>query len=318
LIIFSIIYGIALAGGYYIVSTITSRVEGEGGLAVNLPAGGSRVSTGDIQKSITPETHTEDGEEHVDARSVTRTVAEKDQERHTTGTKAQRRSKVTSELRPVTHKKEARGEKSGVPKRQTVNKRSRDRYLYMARKYETAGDYANALKYYREALVKDASDAPVLNNIAYIFIKMHNPSMAIRYAREALKTRADYIPAMINLSIGLAMEGKYTLSEDVLKRALKIDEHNNDVTFNIAILYERLNRLDSSMKYYRRLAGAGDVRGDLGMARIYEKRHEYKGAGEIYRRLMASQSLDPNTVSYVRKRLALIMNKIYLDKNKYK
>ena len=296
------LFSAAIISGFFVVNIITSGIENRDSISISSKEG---VQHQEMKITETPKPLKK--EQTVHGKQIVKSVEKVKKEPPVN--KVKKRSQVTT---GVSEKKQH--------KKRAVNKimdlRARDEYLYIARKHELSGDYLKALRYYNKALKFDPDSAQILNNIAYMYIKLNNPSMANRFSRKALKIKSDYIPAMVNLSIGLAMEGKYDMAEEVLQRALKIDEHNREIILNLAILYERQKRFDTAMEYYTRLAGFGDINGDLGMARIYEKRHEYDKARAIYRRLISSHDIDKNTASYVRKRLMLIGNKIYLDNSR--
>jgi|Deesub1362A_J573_1020465.scaffolds.fasta_scaffold01945_5 Tfp pilus assembly protein PilF len=280
---------IAIMMGFYVINIITSGIEDEENIGIS------------IDKNIHPQKIDTAGVSTTQ-RIINRSIKKKQILQASSPVKSVKRQSSV-----VKNKKKKR------INRPATNQRVRDESLYMARKYELLEDYSQALRYYKKALRYDPANPSILNNIAYMYIKLNNPSMANKFAREALKIKSDYIPAMVNLSIGLAMEGEYDMAEEVLQRALRIDEHNRDAILNLAILYERQKRFDTAMEYYSKLADFGDINGNLGMARIYEKRHEYDKARAIYRKLISSQDIDKNTASYVRRRLMLIGNKIYLD-----
>jgi len=300
-LILGALFSSAIISGFFVVNMITSGIESRDSIGIS-----SNEGIQHQEMKITESPKPLKKEQTVQGKQIVKSTGKVRKEPPVNTLRKKSQATVKSKKRQY--------KKGSVIK--SMDQRARDEYLYIARKHELSGDYLKALRYYNKALKFDPNSAQILNSIAYMYIRLNDPSMANRFSREALKIKSDYIPAMVNLSIGLAMEGKYDMAEDVLQRALRIDEHNKEAILNLAILYERQERFDTAMEYYTRLARFGDINGDLGVARIYEKRHEYDKARAIYRKLISSHDIDKNTASYVRKRLMLIGNKIYLDNSR--
>ncbi|MFN3739382.1 MAG: tetratricopeptide repeat protein [Thermodesulfovibrionales bacterium] len=144
--------------------------------------------------------------------------------------------------------------------------------LYRANTFESNGHYEEAIEYYERALKIDPSDYRVMNQIAYLYIKLGVPDRAIEYIDRLKKFRSDYVPSMINLSVALMMKAEYEEAEMVLLEVLGIEPFNKTALFNLAILYENKGRFEEAEGYYKRLLSTGDLRGKEGLKRIRLKK----------------------------------------------
>ncbi len=144
--------------------------------------------------------------------------------------------------------------------------------LYRANTFELNGNYEEAIEYYERALKIDPSDYRVMNQIAYLYIKLGIPDRAIEYIERLKKFRSDYVPSMINLSVALMMKAEHAEAERVLLDVIRVEPFNKTALFNLAILYENKGRLEEAEGYYRRLLSTGDSRGRVGLKRIKSKK----------------------------------------------
>jgi tetratricopeptide (TPR) repeat protein len=130
--------------------------------------------------------------------------------------------------------------------------------LYRANTCEERGDYGCAIKIYEDLLKIDPGNFRLLNQIAYLYIRLGQPDRAIKYIEKLKELRPDYIPAMINLSVALMMKSEYDKAERILLETLALEPYNRTVLFNIAILYENTGRYEEATEFYRRLISLGD------------------------------------------------------------
>jgi Flp pilus assembly protein TadD len=184
-----------------------------------------------------------------------------------------------------------------------------DAYLYSAKSHELRGDYTGALSDYRKILKLDRNNYTVMNNMAYIFLKLGMLQESIHYSKRAVALQHDYVPGLVNLAIAYATAGNREMSETYLLKALTVEPANKNILSNLAILYERDMDLQKASLYFSRLAKLGDVNGILGLARIYEKQDRKEDARRIYRELLAGKTLEENTRELVRERLDILSQK---------
>ncbi len=189
---------------------------------------------------------------------------------------------------------------------ETKNSAQIDAYLYSAKNHELKNDNSQALSYYREILKIDKNNFLVMNNIAYILLRLGLISESIEYSQKAVTLKKDYVPGLINLAIAYAGSGDFSASEKYLVRALEIEPANKSVLFNLAILHEKKQDYDQSSEYFMKLGRLGDLEGSLGLARIYEKQNKIEEAKKIYKNLFSRDSLDNEIRQTVRQRLLLL------------
>ncbi len=184
-----------------------------------------------------------------------------------------------------------------------------DAYLYGAREYEMKGDYSKALVNYKKALEMDRSNYAVINNIAYIYLRLNLVDESIAYSRMALDINKDNPPALINLGIAYARSGDMTSAKECLNNAFRLEPDNRDVILNLAILHERQGQFQEAAGYFTRLVKSGDMDGALGLARVYEKQGQMDGAIKLYRNVYEHKSADDKMKTYARQRMILLNNR---------
>jgi tetratricopeptide (TPR) repeat protein len=185
-----------------------------------------------------------------------------------------------------------------------------DAYLYSAAKHELNKEYSKALIDYKRILKIDKDNYIVMNNIAYILLRLGLVVESIRYSKMAVDIKGDYVPGLINLAIAYARLGDLSASERYLKKAFDIEPANKSVIANLAILYEKKEDYTKSSEYFQKLSRLGDLEGYLGLARVYEKQDRIKEAREIYSEIYSLGSLDKETRQMIRQRLILLSDKL--------
>ncbi|HSW63550.1 MAG TPA: tetratricopeptide repeat protein [Dissulfurispiraceae bacterium] len=147
----------------------------------------------------------------------------------------------------------------------------RNLHLYTAKAHEVRRDYQQALASYRKALEHDPVNYIVLNNIAGTLVRLGSAGEAVKYARQALTVRQDYVPAMINIGVAGIQSGNLTEGELYLNKAFSYEPGNRTLLLNLGLLYERQGSPERAASFYSKLADVRDVQGQLGLARIAEK-----------------------------------------------
>ena len=185
-----------------------------------------------------------------------------------------------------------------------------DTFLYSAREFEMKNDYQGALLNYKKVLETDKNNFVVMNNIAYIYLKLGLTEESVRYSQMASEINKDYIPALINLGVASAKSENIPAAENYFNHALKLDPNNQNVILNLAVLYERQMDYPKAHNYFSRLSKSGDLSGTLGLARIYEKQDKAEEALKLYKSAYADNSLDDKTRSEVKQRIIVLSGKI--------
>lgn len=185
---------------------------------------------------------------------------------------------------------------------------ARDALLYKAREFEMKQDYSSALDTYKEVLEMKSDNVMVLNNVAYIYLKLGLVQESIQYARMAEELDVDYTPALINLGIAYAESGNVTAAEYYLDRAFKLEPDNKNAIFNLALLNETTQNYSSATGYFTKLIKLGDTAGILGLARVYEKQGINAEAVKLYKKASLLESLDKQQRIQIRQRIMVLQN----------
>jgi tetratricopeptide (TPR) repeat protein len=186
----------------------------------------------------------------------------------------------------------------------------RDSYLYRGRDQELKGNYLSALENYRTALELDKDNVTIINNIAYIYLRLGLVDESVTYGQQVLQIHEENVPALINLGIASATAGDSGAAEDYLARAIKYDPGNQDAMLNLAILYERDGNFDQASRYYEKLVLLENSSGYLGLARSYEKQGNFNEALNAYRRIQDLDYIDEKSRSVARQRARVLVNRV--------
>ncbi len=184
----------------------------------------------------------------------------------------------------------------------------RDVHLYGAREFETQKNYSEALSSYKKAFEADNENFNILNNIAFIYLRLELDDDAIIYSQMALDINENYTPALINLGIALARTGNVSEAEELFKRAASLEPDNQSVFFNLAVMKEKLGNYDEASEYYSQLIKLGNANGSLGLARIYEKQDMKEEALQLYKHIYALDSVDSSTKFKAKQRIYILLN----------
>jgi Flp pilus assembly protein TadD len=111
-----------------------------------------------------------------------------------------------------------------------------------------AGEYAQAEKYYREALAIKPN-ASTWNGLGYTLVRLRRNDEAVEAFREAVKDNPDFVPAESNLADALARQGNFAEAEHWYRRVLEREKTAGRSNLLAAVL-RRLDRNDEAMRQY--------------------------------------------------------------------
>ncbi|MCE5313108.1 MAG: tetratricopeptide repeat protein [Nitrospiraceae bacterium] len=181
-----------------------------------------------------------------------------------------------------------------------------DIHLYTAKNHEARKEYKQAFENYKKALDLSPNNYIIMNNIAGALVQMGSYPEAIKYAKESLRYKKDYLPSLINLVIANIKSGNESEGEGYLSQALSIDPSNRYALLNLAILQENRKEYDKAYNTFSTLAGSGSSHGWTGMARILEKQGRSKEAAALYREILSMDSAGQDAKKTARERLQLL------------
>lgn len=179
----------------------------------------------------------------------------------------------------------------------------KDVYLYTARTYESKKDYHQALLNYKKAMEIDPGNYIIMNNISSVLINLGSFEESIKYAKNVLAIKKDYVPSLINIGIAHIRLNNPAEGEAYLSKALSIEPSNSYALLNLGLLYERRGDNDRAYGYFSKLSEMGNIQGYLGTARIAEKQGRSSDAVRIYREILSMNNIDPGTRKLVNDRL---------------
>ena len=179
--------------------------------------------------------------------------------------------------------------------------------------------YGEALAYYRTALILDTKDSNNSNKIDYEILYFMGKTYgynddnkkSMMFFKDALKIKADYIPALNELGLLYRDLDEYELSIEQFNKILSIEKNNVDAHDNLGYNYEQQKKWDEAIKQYNiskqieekdnddnyadvRLAKCYYYKKDLLHAQLLinkekitgnEQHHSYQIRGQIYRDL---------------------------------
>ncbi|MFN3533932.1 MAG: tetratricopeptide repeat protein [Desulfatiglandales bacterium] len=192
----------------------------------------------------------------------------------------------------------------------------RDFYVYQAKALEEKGEPLEAVEYYRKAVSLDKSNYKLHNKIASLCIQIKNIQCAQEHVDRAIEASPNYIPAMVNKGILLALQGKDIDAEKVFKTVQALAPSNRTALLNLAYLYERKGELQSAYEVYKGLWDLKDPEGALGIARTLEAMQKWDDAISFYNMIYAIPDADTSLKRYASSRLNILIPMIQnKDKN---
>lgn len=133
--------------------------------------------------------------------------------------------------------------------------------LYAASAYVSGGDYYSAIKVYRDILGARPRSYRVMNQIAFLYIKLREWGRATDFISRGLELRHDHVPLLINAGIVSAELGNYDDGEKFLLKALAGEGGDRLVLQNLTALYEVRGDKAAALKYNAILKKLGERRG---------------------------------------------------------
>jgi len=137
-----------------------------------------------------------------------------------------------------------------------------------ASSYVRGGDYYSAIKVYKKILSVKGQDYRVMNQVAVLYMRLHEWEDAMDFITQGLGIRGGYAPLLINAGIVSVELGRSEAGEIFLQKALLGEGSERLAFLNLAILYEARGDKTNALKYYVILNRLGDNEGRKGIKRI--------------------------------------------------
>ena len=131
-------------------------------------------------------------------------------------------------------------------------------YYNLGVSLEKQGDLADAVQYYRRALVLNASHTMAHNNLGIALWKQRRFDAAVQHFYKALNINPDMAETHNNLGIALYTAGDLESALHHFREVLRIDpDYDAHADYNIACILARQQRLSSSLEWLRRAIRKG-------------------------------------------------------------
>jgi putative PEP-CTERM system TPR-repeat lipoprotein len=129
--------------------------------------------------------------------------------------------------------------------------------LYLSESLLVRGDFADAEKQMLTILEKRPEDAGVLNNLAYVSMRLKRPK-AVEYAERAVKLEPGKAAFIDTLGMVLADSGQTGRAVEVLSRAVQLAPDDHGIRFNYAKALVADGKKDAARRELEVLAKLGN------------------------------------------------------------
>ncbi|MCS3901444.1 tetratricopeptide repeat protein [Methanococcus voltae] len=133
------------------------------------------------------------------------------------------------------------------------------RLLTKANEYYTSGDYKNAEKKYRKAIMMHSNVAEAHNNLGCLLDNLGNLEEAEHEYRQALEVDPQYMKAHNNLATILGHMGRYEEAEEQYNKALDLNPDYWEARYNLSMMHasnkeyeQAISEIKKLSKYFRK------------------------------------------------------------------
>lgn len=205
--------------------------------------------------------------------------------------KPNKTSKPELSSKSALKKPSATSSSSGLPSYQTTVKSDFIKPFYeKAVRYHRQNRIREAIMMYRQALDKDPQNRDTLFNLASAYLENREFAAALPILYDLYEKDCDNPLVMINLAIARIETGESDIAIFLLDAAQKIkDAPLFDIYFHKATALSRLGRLDEAKRFYEMAEKKEpeNIRLIFNMAVLYDKLEKYKDALRYYRTFLA-------------------------------
>lgn len=164
-------------------------------------------------------------------------------------------------------------------------------YVMQATMLEQGGQNKPAIELYKNALRMDKGSALLNLLISQNYYELGNDTLAVFYARKAVKLEPDNPDNRLMLGNAYMMARELELSLEQYRAAVKLKPDNPDISITTAGLYEALGRRDSAitvMENIARQTGDPNIMMQLGSMLMRDKKSG--PAKEVYQQVIGRDS----------------------------
>ena len=150
-------------------------------------------------------------------------------------------------------------------------------------------NYASALLSYQEALLYDSTSATIYLDIAKDYIRLGKDESALLSLQKCLHFDIKCNEARELLANIYANQGELDEVERAYAGILRYDSTRVDVLYNLALLYQRMNKRDQAIDIYRRILSSQEAvpsRVYMSLGEIYIDKGQYEEAMDVFQKLI--------------------------------
>jgi Tfp pilus assembly protein PilF len=186
---------------------------------------------------------------------------------------------------PFTHIPEKEVNQSQIDRLESLEDKTPEEFYRLGLYYILAGNLNQAVIYLDQALEKDPEFLEALIQLGYVYLWQNNQTLALEYFEKALDSKKCDKRALNGL-FEVAPHLKDHEAIGLYERLLKCEPKNQDLIFELAILYKRTNQLAKAEKLLLDLLDKNPENLDAieALASIYNQQNDVDALNDLYRR----------------------------------
>lgn len=122
--------------------------------------------------------------------------------------------------------------------------------------YQALHQYEDAKNTYGQLLAIDSNNQQAINNYLSLVAKI-SPARALKYLQELEKVNNNFSPVKAQIGMIYANIGEYALAESYLRKAITISPEIINYRYNLAILYDKMDRYNEAIHIYKQVLSFG-------------------------------------------------------------
>lgn len=122
----------------------------------------------------------------------------------------------------------------------------------LASLYHKLMQYPEARSYYKRLLTIDPNYKKAMNNYLALMSE-ETPSMALTELLDLERANPQYSPVIAQIGMVYAKLGQYDKADEYLKRAVTLSPEVAAYRYNLAVVYDQMNRYSDAMTLYRQV-----------------------------------------------------------------
>jgi Tfp pilus assembly protein PilF len=157
-------------------------------------------------------------------------------------------------------------------------------HFALAVRYQSLGDFEQALRHYLAVLDADAFNVEARNNLGLLYHDRGMVNESVEQLRKAVSINPQYLKARSNLAVVLMDAGRVAEARAELREALRLDPRNVDLLVNMALIEKSDHQPDAAIETLLRAIGyqPSHALAHYNLALLYEEKGELGRAYDQY------------------------------------